>query len=452
MHVPVTSSASTSDRRLLPGGLAGADTAVERTAPEADALVRLLAGEGAKLRLATPAELDAAPRADAAFLDAWTPEVAPRVTGLRASGALVTCLADLLLTRAETPVVAVTGTAGKTTTTAFTAQLLRAGGVAVALPHPGLSGNLWPHASLLADPHRACDVVVFELTSSHLAFCSASPHVAVVTSLWPDHVELHGSYDAYVEAKMRITQAQSPDGWLVVPADGSCERFVAASPAKIARFSTEAAVEAGAFLRANDIVLRWDDREVVVRDAAPSLPVRGGPVVTVVAACAGALATGVSAEAVAAGLRQLTLPPHRVVEIGWVRGVPVVDASMAGTPAKAAAAVEPYADGSIVLVAGGAVAGAAGPVHATPEERRLLDGACELARRKAAACVVFGSAAPELERRLAPVATEADIEAGLTRALQELRDGVEAVVVAPMFPVAPAARERLAAVVAASMP
>jgi UDP-N-acetylmuramoylalanine--D-glutamate ligase len=185
-----------SDARLEPGRLAGADVVIESTAPEAAALAVFLAAEGARARLAAPDELEAVPRADVAFMDVWTPEVASRVVALREAGALVTCLADLVLTRAPTRTIGITGTAGKTTTTSFTAQLLGSAGAEVAAPEPGVSGNLWPDATLL--PALAWpEPLLLELTSSHLAFCGASPHIAVVTSFWPDHLELHGSLDAY---------------------------------------------------------------------------------------------------------------------------------------------------------------------------------------------------------------------------------------------------------------
>ncbi len=52
--------------------------------------------------------------------------------------------------------------------------------------------------------------MLLELTSSHLAFCDTPPHVAVVTCFWPDHVELHGSVEAYLAAKQRIVRGQRP--------------------------------------------------------------------------------------------------------------------------------------------------------------------------------------------------------------------------------------------------
>src|SRR5207249_8330740 len=118
------------------------------------------------------------------------------------------------------------------------------------------------------------------------------------------------------------------------------------------------------------------------------------------AACAAALAYGAQPDAIADGLRDVRIPPHRFVEIARVDGVPVYDDSMAGTPAKAQAALELFPDDSLTLVAGGRTLGAAGPVHATVDERELLEAACAVARRKARRVVAFGSAAEYLSSLL----------------------------------------------------
>src|SRR5688500_6548125 len=124
----------------------GTMTLVEGFDPDAVALARLLAEEGREVTIAAPgaataeanalealgvrvrehADLDHDPgEHDEAFLDVWTPEVAPRVGRLRASGCRVRCLGDLVLERASIPTIGITGTAGKTTTAALLVQLLR---------------------------------------------------------------------------------------------------------------------------------------------------------------------------------------------------------------------------------------------------------------------------------------------------------------------------------------
>ena len=82
------------------------------------------------------------------------------------------------------------------------------------------TGNLWATDELLPmRGGRQRGTLVLELTSSHLAFCAQSPRIAVITSFWPDHVELHGSLEAYRRAKQNIVAHQTPSDHVVVDAD-----------------------------------------------------------------------------------------------------------------------------------------------------------------------------------------------------------------------------------------
>ena len=86
--------------------------------------------------------------------------------------------------------------------------------------------------------------------------------------------------------------------------------------------------------------------------------------------------------------------------MGTIGGVPVIDDGMAATPGKTAATLAAYTNGSVVLIAGGMLELGAGPVHAMPEERRLLETAVAEAARAARLVVLFGPAAERLEPML----------------------------------------------------
>jgi UDP-N-acetylmuramoylalanine--D-glutamate ligase len=432
-------------------------TLVEGFDPDQVALAGLLAREGRRVTLvgaegATPAAREVAALGvtvserttlgtlaagfDEAFPDVWTPEVAPGVAALRAAGCRIRSLADLVLERAPAPTVGVTGTAGKTTTAAFAVGLLRRCGLDVRASTTARAGNLWPTTELLAP---GGGTTVLELTSSHLCFTARSPSVAVVTSFWPDHLELHGSLGAYRAAKEAIVRHQAPADTVVANADDAeAVRIAEASPARQLRFSARAEVALGAHLRAGAVVLRDEDG-----DHAVALP--GGLDLPRTQAVLAAAAT-----AVALGVRPTRLdglrPPHfRATVVGRAGRVELVDDAMAATPAKTEATLGGRPDRSVVLVAGGELAIAGRAVHASDEEEALLRSACREVERAAREVVLFGPAADRIEPllRAVPVRRASSVARAIADAAAHLH-GLEALVVSPMFPLAQPVRESVA--------
>jgi UDP-N-acetylmuramoylalanine--D-glutamate ligase len=432
-------------------------TLIEGFERDAVTLARLLAREGRRVTLAGPgtasqqalalrakgveirahADLDANPgQHEEAFLDVWTPEVAPRVALLRETGCVLRCLGDFVLERSQAPTIGVTGTAGKTTTAAFLAYLLRTAGVTVHTSTTARAANLWPTDELLPAPVDG--VVLMELTSSHLCFTTRSPRIAVITCFWPDHLELHGSLDRYRAAKEAIVSRQSPDDVVVVNEDDDAAAIASASPGRRFGFSATGEVDAGAFVRG---------KEVVLRDAAGErsfqVPARmdGPRLQALLAAAATALASGALPEQ----LGPPDAPPFRGTRVGKLGATELIDDGMATTPAKTAAALRRRSAGSVVLVAGGELEIAGLPVHSSPEEQMLLEAACAEARRVARLVVLFGPAAariaPFFERSRTLRAQTLDEAIALA---SEHADGAKVLVVSPMFPLPPADRERIA--------
>jgi len=433
-------------------------TLVEGFDADSVALARLLAAEGRAVTLAGTgpaagaalalrdhgvvvrehADLDLDPgEHDEAFLDVWTPEVAPRVARLRAAGCRVRCLADLVLERARIPTIGITGTAGKTTTAVLVVQVLRAAGLEVHASTTARAGNLWPTGELLPVPDAG--VLVLELTSSHLCFATHSPSVAAVTCFWPDHLELHGSLARYRRAKEAIVRGQSAGDAVVANQDDDAATAIASlSAGRRVGFSATAEVEEGAFLRGRSLVARVDgEAHELALPADLDAPRRQ--------AVLAAIAIAVAAGRVPTGLEGLRLPPLRAVVVGRRDGVELVDDGMAATPAKTAAALRERPDRSVVLVAGGDLTSAGLAVHASPEEAQLLEGACLEAQRAAREVVLFGPAADRLASLLGatPVVVVDDLARAVAIAGERLA-GAESLLVSPMFPVSLESRERIA--------
>lgn len=412
------------------------DADVAAPAPEAD----VTAPDG--LRIVDDL-VAATSSADALYVDCWSAETAPHVRAARAAGIGTTSLADLVVAESGVPVIGVTGTAGKTTTAHLVTRLLRAQGVEVECPGDGRAQNAWPGAeSLTAVTARTTpDYRVLELTSTHLAYMHASPTVAVVTALWPDHLELHGGLDAYVSAKRRILAAQRPGDRAVLPVG---EERIAPNPGvEVLRFDPDGA--------AAPAVVGWRGDRLVARTGAGERAVwEGGELSRSRRACLAAAVCACLAveripgpEVVDAALA--ALPRWRGETIGRVDGTGIVHDGMAATPAKARAAMERFANHSVVVIVGGETDSTAGPVHATPAEQRLLEDAGREIERVATAVVAYGPAAERCAALLGNWEGEFVVGPDLAWAVDAAiarRQGAEAVLWSPMFPVALEDRER----------
>jgi UDP-N-acetylmuramoylalanine--D-glutamate ligase len=245
--------------------------------------------------------------------------------------------------RRGVPLVAVTGTNGKTTVTTMLAELLAAGGRRVVA-----AGNIG--RPLLDAVHDDVDVVVAEVSSFQLRFTETfRPRVALMLNVAQDHLDWHPSFPEYVAAKARIFANQQAGDLLVSNADDEAVAGVARSaPGRSVAFSLRAGAP-GAW--------RLDDGRLVRPDGtalmAASDLARSGPhdIANALAAAAAAADLGVGNEALTRVLASFSGLPHRVTPVGQSGGVTFVDDSKATNPHAALAALAGF--DSVVLLAGG---------------------------------------------------------------------------------------------------
>ena len=455
---------------------------VEGFAPDAIGLARTLAATGDDVRLAGPGAARPLPSTTSSpgsgsvstptptsisttrFPTSPTstsghPEVAPRVTRLRAAGVRLSCLSELVLACSTVRTIGITGTAGKTTTSSFLVQLLRTAGVRALAADQGYAGQLWATEELLAAiapnaPSRY-GVALLELTSSHLAFCAASPTVAVVTSFWPDHLELHGSLDAYRAAKERIVATQRAGDRVVVNVDDPA----AAGFAERTRRRTLVVLRRSRG-RARRLPPRRDGRRAHRpggrRPRRRPRPARRPPPRRARCSRRGPGRRRPAPAHCRERSADSSPPRFRADVVGRRGATLLVDDGMAATPAKAAATLRSFPDRSVVLVAGGEIERDGLRLHATAAERELLERALDEVARAARHVVTFGPAASELAPRLAardtPATADEDLDAAIERALAHAATDppLAALVVAPMFALTLAERERAAAALRAA--
>lgn len=401
--------------------------------PDAQAATGLLHADGWQV---LPPDDSAADRAGLSLLvvDEWTADTAPHVMAARRAGVRVSVLAELILERTPRQVIAVTGTAGKTTTSHLLARMLAHDGRAPLIAPQGRAANAWPNASLLDAALVDGGPLIAELTSTHLCFMDTwpGPDVAVVTNLWPDHVELHGSLAAYVAAKRRILRRC--DRPVVLNADDHHGQALLGPPSsnEVVWFSQSTAVGRGAWMESGRLRVRFDG---VVHDVADIDPMaRWMHPGAIVAAAAAALSCGAEPAAIADAIAEAPQLPHRFHEIGRVAGIRVIDDSMAATPAKAAAAIARCDPSTLVLIVGGLSAIDGRVVHDDPAARAAVEQAIDQATA-AAHLVAFGTAAERVAQRCSSAIITPTLADAVAVAAKLARTG-DTILLAPMFPMA----------------
>lgn len=277
---------------------------------------------------------------------------APLMRSARASCDAVVSEIEFAHRQSGVPWVAVTGTNGKTTTTALLAHLLRVGGIrAEAVGNIGFAAT---EALSLPD----VEILVAEVSSFQLALTETfHPKVAVLLNITPDHVDWHGSLEAYADDKARVFANLSADDIAVIDVDdaGSAPYAdeVASRGISVSRVSRTRVYAGGASLVDGLLALETDGGQV--RLVSPDdLQIRGAHNVSnALAAASAAHALGVTANDLREGLRSFVPIEHRLEPVGTVDGVEWFNDSKATNPDAVLKALTAFGDRPLVVLLGG---------------------------------------------------------------------------------------------------
>ena len=284
---------------------------------------------------------------DVLCLSGGVPIDLPIVLEAQQRGIPLTNDAQLFIERCPAPIIGITGSAGKTTTTTLTGEIFKA-----AHHTTWVGGNIGN--PLISDLKEIIptDRVVMELSSFQLDVMTASPHVAAILNVTPNHLDRHPSMEAYVEAKRHILDFQSFDDIAVLGYDNPTARTLAGMANGYVRFfSREKIIGRGAFLKGDRILVVQNGEEEVCR--VGDLQLRGDHnVLNVLAACALASALNVEVEPMAQVIRTFKGVAHRLQLVREVNGVKYYDASISTAPERVMADLNVYTE-PIVLLAGG---------------------------------------------------------------------------------------------------
>ena len=284
---------------------------------------------------------------DVVAISGGVPADSAMVRTAKERGLLVTNDSQEFMRRSPTAVIGITGSAGKTTTTALTGVMAQ-----VAGRRTWVGGNIGQ--PLIADLHKmeADDVVVQELSSFQLEVWTVSPQIATVLNITPNHLDRHKTMEAYAEAKANIFKHQTAEDIAVLCADDAGSMGLRPYiQGQLRTFSMEEEVADGAFLRQDEIVLR-NGREKVVCNVE-DVRLRGRHnLLNVLAAVTLADSAGVEVEPMRQAIRTFKGVEHRLERVRELYGVQYINDSIATAPERALAAIASF-DEPIILLAGG---------------------------------------------------------------------------------------------------
>jgi UDP-N-acetylmuramoylalanine--D-glutamate ligase len=320
------------------------------------------------------------------FVSPGVPPESPVVAEPAARGIRISSATSLFFELCPGPIVGITGSSGKTTTTSLVGAILRRSRIPSVV-----GGNIGvPMLNRLAEI-TADTWCVLELSSFQLSDIRCSPRVAAVLNITPNHLDRHPSMEDYVRAKANIVAFQAADDVAVVNADDPIASGLPHA-SRTVEFSLRRPVADGAWLAGGALRLSGVSSALML---ARDIPLRGlHNVANVLAAAAITRTVGCEPATTAEAVRAFQPVPHRLETIARIGDVDYVNDSIATSPERSAAALLAI-ESPVVLIAGGR------DKHLPMEDwaRLIVD--------RARAVVLVGEAAPLIQDAIA--AADADI-------------------------------------------
>jgi len=311
-------------------------------------------------------------------------------------------------------IIGITGSNGKTTTTALVGHLLQQCGIPAQV-----GGNIGTvPASAMVRSSRPGQWNVLELSSFQLETIQRfRARIGVALNVTEDHLDRHGSFERYAAAKARLFENQTAEDWAVLNADDPVTRgYASMTAARTLWFSLTRRVEPGA----------WLEQGVLMLGGEPLLPASDVPLrgrhnlENILAGSLAAFLAGAPASGIAAAIRTFRAVEHRLEYVDTIRGVAYYNDSKATNVSSAVKAVEALQGPLWIILGGKDKGGSYAPL-------------AEALRNKARAALLIGQAAPLIARALEglmPVVPCGTLEAAVAFAAENARPG-DAVLLAP---------------------
>ncbi len=319
---------------------------------------------------------------DMVVVSPGVPPSVPPVVAAKQYGIPVLGELELAYRFASAPMVAITGTNGKTTTTTLLGEIFRAAGLRTMV-----GGNIGRPLVDVVEEFGPRDMLVVEVSSFQLETADhLRPRVAAILNITPDHLDRHGSMENYIAAKARIFARQGPDDFTVLNYDDPGTRALADSTGgQVIFFSHKHNLKEGVLVRGDMITVRQKGTDTDILPAHEVAIPGVHNLENALAAVASAYALGIGPEVLARTMRSFSGVEHRLETVAKKNGVLYVNDSKGTNPDASIKALEAY-DRPIVLLAGGRNKG-----NDFTEFARLI-------KQKVRVLVVLGECADEVEQ------------------------------------------------------
>ncbi|HXP79935.1 MAG TPA: UDP-N-acetylmuramoyl-L-alanine--D-glutamate ligase [Verrucomicrobiae bacterium] len=314
------------------------------------------------------------------------PPMTPALAAARAIGVPVWSEIELAWRFLRGRLICITGSNGKTTTTSMIGHILETARLPVQI-----AGNIGTPLISRVDLSSDASFTVVEASSFQLESISAfRPDIGVLLNVTPDHLDRHGSIEAYGRAKARMFENQTAEDAAVINADDAIAPQYAPSGPRVFYFSREKRVASGCYLRGDEIVFRCDGTETVLL-LRKDIGLRGSHnIENVLAAAAAARLAGAEPVAIAEGVRTFAGVEHRIEYVATISGVEYFNDSKATNVDATLKALDAF-PGNVLVILGGKDKGS---------DYRILRQAL---RSHARMALLIGSAAEKIEAELAGV-------------------------------------------------
>ncbi len=298
---------------------------------------------------------------------------------------------EIFLQSVNCPVVGITGSSGKTTTTALTGEIAKL--MESESKKVWIGGNIGKPLIEQIDIIQSADLVILELSSFQLELMHTSPHIATITNITPNHLDRHGTIEAYTAAKVKILDFQkNTDIAILNRDDEGAWNLRNKTKGMLFSFGMSKAnlLGNGAYIEDETIIILNNGQTYPVCSTKDTALLGEHNLLNILAACSIAFALNISTENMKKAIKDFRGVPHRLEFVTEINKVKWYNDSIATAPERTIAAIKSFHE-PIVLLLGG------------KDKNLPWDRLSEIIHENVDHVVIFGSAKEKIETAVGPV-------------------------------------------------